>query len=125
MGARIFKPMSLSFDQFFRLLSDETRLRSLSLLHLEDELCVCELVHALGVIQPKVSRHLAALRDYGVVTDRRSGQWIYYRIARDLPAWARQVLAATVSEAAACEPFVKDRATLAQMPNRPGAARCA
>lgn len=91
----------------------------------EGELCVCELVHALGVIQPKVSRHLAALRDGGVVKDRRSGQWVYYQIDPDLPAWAHQVIEATVSEAALRAPFVNDLALLEQMPKRPDAARCA
>jgi ArsR family transcriptional regulator len=117
--------MNMQFNQFFQLLSDETRLRCLLLMQQEGELCVCELVHALGLIQPKVSRHLAALRDYGVVTDRRSGQWIYYQIDPDLPAWARQVIEATVSEAASREPFANDLAVLAQMPNRPGVERCA
>jgi ArsR family transcriptional regulator len=117
--------MNMQFNQFFQLLSDDTRLRCLLLMQQEGELCVCELVHALGLIQPKVSRHLAALRDYGVVKDRRFGQWIYYQIDPDLPAWARQVIEATVSEAAAREPFVNDLAVLAKMPNRPDAARCA
>ena len=66
--------MDIQLNQFFQLLSDDTRLRSLLLMKKEGELCVCELVHALGVIQPKVSRHLAALRDCGVVKDRRSGR---------------------------------------------------
>jgi len=129
--------MEMQCRQFFQLLSDDTRLRSLMLLRQEGELCVCELVHALGVIQPKVSRHLAALRDCGVVADRRSGQWIYYQIhpdlpewARqvihpDLPEWARQVIDVTVSKQATREPFVNDLAVLSEMPNRPGVARCA
>jgi len=117
--------MGIQFNQFFQLLSDDTRLRCLLLMQQEGELCVCELVHALGVIQPKVSRHLATLRDHGVVTDRRSGQWIYYQIDPDLPAWARHVIEATVSAAAPRDPFANDLAVLAQMPNRPGAARCA
>jgi ArsR family transcriptional regulator len=117
--------MSIQFNQFFQLLSDATRLRCLLLMQQEGELCVCELVHALGLIQPKVSRHLAALRDCGVVTDRRSGQWVYYQIDPDLPAWAREVIETTVSEAASREPFTNDMAVLEQMPNRPGAARCA
>ena len=117
--------METPYRQFFRLLSDDTRLRSLLLIRQEGELCVCELVHALGVIQPKVSRHLAALRDSGVVADRRSGQWIYYRIHPDLPDWARQVIDATANEAATREPFADDLAVLAAMPNRPNAARCA
>ena len=117
--------MTVQINQFFRLLSDATRLRCLFLLHQEGELCVCELVHALDVIQPKVSRHLAALRDCVVVTDRRSGQWIYYQIDPDLPAWARRVIGTTVSEAASLEPFTNDMAALAAMPNRPDATRCA
>jgi len=117
--------MEIQYGQFFQLLSDDTRLRSLLLIQREGELCVCELVHALGVIQPKVSRHLAALRDYGVVADRRSAQWIYYRIHPDLPDWARQVIDATVNDAATREPFADDLAVLAAMPNRPDAARCA
>jgi ArsR family transcriptional regulator len=117
--------MNIQFNQFFQLLSDDTRLRCLLLMQQEGELCVCELVHALGLIQPKVSRHLAALRDCGVVTDRRSGQWVYYQIDPDLPAWAREVIETTVSEAASREPFTNDMAVLEQMPNRPGAARCA
>ena len=117
--------MEIQCRQFFQLLSDDTRLRSLLLIHQERELCVCELIHALGVIQPKVSRHLAALRDYGVVADRRSGQWIYYRLHPNLPDWARQVLDAMACEAIEREPYINDLALLAQMPNRPGAARCA
>ncbi len=117
--------MEMQCRQFFQLLSDDTRLRSLMLLQQEGELCVCELVHALGVIQPKVSRHLAVLRDYGVVADRRSGRWIYYQIHPDLPEWARQVIDVTVSKQATREPFVNDLAVLSEMPNRPGAARCA
>ena len=117
--------MKMQCRQFFQLLSDDTRLRSLMLIQQEGELCVCELVHALGVIQPKVSRHLAALRDCGVVADRRSGQWINYQIPPDLPDWARQVIDATVSEQATREPYVNDLAALSDMPNRPGAARCA
>jgi ArsR family transcriptional regulator len=117
--------MNIQFNQFFQLLSDNTRLRCLLLMQQQGELCVCELVHALGLIQPKVSRHLAALRHAGVVTDRRSGQWICYQIDPDLNAWARQVIEAIVSEASSRAPFVNDLASLAQMPNRPGAARCA
>jgi ArsR family transcriptional regulator len=110
--------------KLFQLLSDSTRLRCTVLLRQEGELCVCELVHALGVIQPKVSRHLAALRDAGVVTDRRDGQWIYYRINPDLPVWAREVIEAAVEAGRAGPPFAGDRAALSGMPDRPQAARC-
>lgn len=117
--------MEIQYKQFFHLLSDDTRLRCLFLLQQEGELCVCELVHALGVIQPKISRHLAALRDADIVIDRRQGQWIYYQLNPDLPLWARQVLETTVSEAKNQEPFIDDLAVLAEMPNRPSATCCA
>ena len=112
-------------NQLFQLLSDETRLRSLLLLQQEGELCVCELTHALGEIQPKISRHLAALRDAGVVADRRQGQWIYYRLHPALPAWARQIIDTTARELAPQAGYASDRTTLAGMPNRPSAACCA
>jgi len=117
--------MDIPFASFFQLLSDDTRLRSLALLEREGELCVCELVHALGVIQPKISRHLAALRDAGIVLDRRQGQWVYYAINPALPEWAKRVIDATVAEAANRETFASDLSALIAMPNRPGARRCA
>lgn len=117
--------MSLQPQQLFQLLSDETRLRSLLLMQQQGELCVCELVYALGVIQPKVSRHLAALRDAGVVADRRQGQWIYYRLHAGLPEWAHRIIETTAAEVVGQVPFVDDLAALNEMPNRPGAALCA
>jgi len=117
--------MNIQLSHFFQLLSDETRLRSLLLIQQEGELCVCELVHALDLIQPKVSRHLATLRDAGVVIDRRQGQWIYYRLNPELPDWACQVIDAMVAEAANQKPFINDIAHLAKMPNRPDTGCCA
>jgi len=63
----------------FRALGDETRLRTLFLLA-ERELCVCELVAVLEMPQGKVSRHLAQLKQAGMVSDRREGTWIYYSL---------------------------------------------
>jgi ArsR family transcriptional regulator, arsenate/arsenite/antimonite-responsive transcriptional repressor len=74
------KPAS-SVDRMFRAFSDRTRLRILHLL-VPGELCVCHLVDALDLPQPKVSRHLAYLRRTGLVLARKEGLWIYYRLAR-------------------------------------------
>ncbi|MEW6110312.1 MAG: metalloregulator ArsR/SmtB family transcription factor [Nitrospirota bacterium] len=63
----------------FKALSDETRLRILKLLE-HGELCVCDIVAALGMIQPKVSFHLGVLQDAGLVKSRKQGKWIHYRI---------------------------------------------
>src|SRR3954468_17879816 len=84
--------------EIFKCLSDETRLRATLLIAREGELCVCELMCALNDSQPKISRHLAQLRSCGLLLDRRQGQWVYYRLNPDLPAWIAQILK-TTSEA--------------------------
>ncbi len=63
----------------FKALSDETRLRILKLLE-NGELCVCDIVAALDMVQPKVSFHLGVLRDAGLIKDRKQGRWIHYSI---------------------------------------------
>lgn len=60
------------------------------------ELCVCELVDALGIPQPLVSHHLGALRGAGVVRDRRDAHWVYYSLVPDAVAELRAGLAAVV-----------------------------
>lgn len=90
--------------QFFKCLADETRLKSLILIQSEGELCVCELMEALEEIQPKISRHLALLREHKIVLDRRQGQWIYYRLNPELPDWAKTVLAETTQSN---QPYIK------------------
>ena len=95
--------------RFFRLLGEETRLRTAALLHQQGELCVCELTEALGVSQPKMSRHLGHLREVGLVETRRSGQWIHYRLRSDLPDWASDLLAAVARDLAEEPPFSGDR----------------
>jgi len=64
---------------FFKVLSDETRLRIMILLN-ERKLCVCEICDILDISQPKASRHLTKLRDMGFVLDERQGQWIFYSL---------------------------------------------
>ncbi len=117
--------MDIDTDRFFTALSHPLRLRALLLLQAEGELCVCELNHALGVSQPMISRHLAHLRQWGLVGDRRQGLWVYYRLRDELPEWMRQILATTAEGVADSAPYVEDRAALCAMPNRPGAACCA
>jgi len=61
----------------FKILSDETRLRILVLLY-HKELCVCQIQGILEESQPKISKHLAKIRDMGFVKDERREQFIYY-----------------------------------------------
>ena len=74
------KQRSSRVDLMFRAFSDRTRLRLLHLLR-AGETCVCDLVTVLGVPQPKVSRHLAYLRNAGLVEGRKEGLWMYYKLA--------------------------------------------
>ncbi|MBI3311459.1 MAG: metalloregulator ArsR/SmtB family transcription factor [Serratia liquefaciens] len=76
----------------FKNLSEETRLTLVLLLRQAGELCVCELVGALDESQPKISRHLAMLRESGLLIDRREGKWIYYRLSPHMPAWAAAII---------------------------------
>ena len=99
---------------FFAALSDPTRLRTLVLLATRGEMCVCRLVAAVEVSQPKMSRHLAALREAGIVRDRRKGQWVHYRLNENLPEWAAAVLTSTAAALADEEPYRCDLAKAGQ-----------
>ncbi len=81
--------------QFFKCLSDDTRFYATMLIYLEGELCVCELMEALDESQPKISRHLAQLRNCGVLDDARRGHWVFYSLSKTLPAWAKDILETT------------------------------
>ena len=60
------------------------------------ELCVCELMQALDEdSQPKVSRNLALLKKANILSDRKHGQWVFYRINSALPLWIKSVIAQT------------------------------
>ena len=85
--------MSLTPLQLFKNLSDETRLGIVLLLKDMGELCVCDLCTALDQSQPKISRHLAMLRESGLLLDRKQGKWVHYRLSPHMPAWAAQVIA--------------------------------
>lgn len=122
---RILCGMTINANSLFSTLSNEIRLRCLMLLQLEGELCVCELTHALDLAQPMISRHLALLRETGMVSDRREGQWIYYSINPDLAQWAKEILETTVKATKKQSPFNDDLKALRDMPNRPGSACCA
>ncbi len=63
----------------FKALSDGTRLRIVKLLE-KGELCVCDIVAALDIIQPKASFHLGVLREAGLIKDRKQGKWIHYSL---------------------------------------------
>ncbi|RPE30875.1 ArsR family transcriptional regulator [Acinetobacter sp. BIGb0102] len=77
---------------FFKCLSDQTRLDILRLVLAKNSICVCELTEQLELNQPKISRHLALLRNLSILLDERKGQWVYYSLNPDIPEWAKSVL---------------------------------
>lgn len=90
------KPLA-EMETVFRALADQTRLRILGLL-LTGEVCVCHIHDSLRISQPKASRHLAYLRQSGLVATRREGLWVHYRMAT-LPDAVLEVVRSTVAHA--------------------------
>jgi ArsR family transcriptional regulator len=78
-------------ELFFRALADHTRLRLLNLMG-GDEVCVCFFVDVIGTNQPKISRHLAYLRKAGIVSTRRDGKWVHYKIVMPPNEYAAKIL---------------------------------
>jgi ArsR family transcriptional regulator len=96
-------------EDTFKALADRTRLRILALLG-NNEVCVCHLHDSLGLPQPTVSRHLAYLRRTGLVSARRDGVWMHYRVSATLLPEIRQVLDSSVEALARLTTTSKDRA---------------
>ncbi len=102
----------------FKCLADDTRARMTLLVARETELCVCELTTALNESQPKISRHLAQLRNCAVLEDERRGQWVYYRLHPGLPKWALELLGLVMQ---ANQDWIEvNSRRLEQMRDRPG-----
>ena len=78
---------------FFKSLSDSTRIDILKLVMAKENIFVFELSEQLDLSQPKISRHLALLRNLSILLDERRGQWVYYSLNHQLPDWAKSVLA--------------------------------
>ncbi len=100
-----------SLALLFKALADTTRLRLINLMG-DDEVCVCFFVEVLKINQPKISRHLAYLRRAGVVSARREGKWIHYRLVKPPDARAANIFR-EVRAGLADDPAMKtDRARL-------------
>jgi ArsR family transcriptional regulator len=69
-----------SLEAFFSALGDATRLKMLKLIA-DEELCSCEVMAALELTQPTTSHHLGILERAGLLTSKRNGKWVFYKIA--------------------------------------------
>ena len=101
-------------ETFFLALADKTRLRLLNLMR-EDEVCVCYFTEVLGVSQPKISRHLAYLRNAGIVSARREGKWMNYKIDMPEDSSAEMVLQDTLEWLKAQDDMRADYEKLAEV----------
>ena len=87
----------MSSDLLYRAFSEPVRRRALRLLS-RRPLCVCDLVAALGLPQPTVSRHLASLQEAGLVRATKSGRWRHYALSAPRGGVAAGLLASLKAE---------------------------
>lgn len=113
----------MSIKDLFQVLADDTRLRCLALIYQHQELCVCELNHALALSQPKISRHLATMKLNGLVSQRREGQWMLYALNPNLSDFEHKLIALTVEQLKTQDSFQQDNQRLSTMGNRPECQR--
>jgi ArsR family transcriptional regulator len=105
--------------ELFKALADETRLRILNLL-VQGELCVCDIMAVLDIGQSKVSRHLAYLRNVGLVSDRRQGVWMHYSLAEPAGVAHRGILEWLAAAAAELPQAAADLKSLRARQRRAG-----
>lgn len=98
-------------ETMFLALADKTRLRLLNLMR-DEEVCVCFFTEVLGESQPKISRHLAYLRNAGLVEARRDGKWMHYRIVTPEDEVAAGVLRETLAGLKSDNGMIEDFAKL-------------
>lgn len=81
-----------NISDIFKVLGDENRLRLIHLI-LQQELCVCDLETVLEMSQTNVSRHLAKLKQVGLVSSTKRAQWVYYQVSTSAKEEHQQLLA--------------------------------
>jgi ArsR family transcriptional regulator len=78
--------------KILKAISDESRLRILSMLKEKQNLCVCEIREIIGLSQPAISSHLRILENAGLINNSKDGKWINYRLNSDLGIKVREFL---------------------------------
>jgi len=104
--------------ELFSAFANQTRLRVLNLLLDQKEVCVCDLCDVLDEPQPKVSRHLAILRDTGLVEVRSEGKWKFYALAQPPTPLHRTLLRCVGTCLAEFDELAADRERFAQIEAR-------
>lgn len=95
------------YSAFFKVLSEPVRVRILYLILERGELCVCDIVLALDLSQSVVSRHLAYMRNSGLVSARREGVWMYYQLTGNT-GFTGQILGLLQADARHQQEMIRD-----------------
>jgi ArsR family transcriptional regulator len=103
-----------SIEMLFKALADRTRLKLINLIG-DDEVCVCFFVAVLKTNQPKISRHLAYLRRAAVVSARREGKWMHYRVVEPADSHAAGIFREVRAWLASDPTMQRDRLKLARI----------
>lgn len=101
----------VTLEDMFAALADRTRLRLLNLMR-DGEVCVCFFAEALGTNNPKISRHLAYLKRAGLVSARRDGKWMHYRLQKPTDPNAAGIINSLLASFDTDIEMRKDRETL-------------
>jgi ArsR family transcriptional regulator len=99
LTARLTDDEATELASGFAALADPVRLRLLSLIAAEDEVCACDLVEPLGRAQPTISHHTKTLADAGLIVGEKRGRWVYWRAVPERLEELRGSLAATPARA--------------------------
>lgn len=84
-------------SKILKALSDENRLRILTLLSGKKDLCVCEITEVIGLSQPTISSHLKILENAGLIEYKKEGLWVNYNISSSMDGETKR-LADSVSD---------------------------
>ena len=79
-GAQLSELEAADLAQIFSALGDPARLRMLSLIASEDEVCSCALEEPLGKSQPTISHHTRILAAAGLIVGEKRGRWVWWRV---------------------------------------------
>ncbi|PKM68918.1 MAG: transcriptional regulator [Firmicutes bacterium HGW-Firmicutes-2] len=103
----------MELSEVFKTLGDENRLRILGILFKQD-LCVCEVEMILNMTQSNVSRHLAKLKNAGIISYDKQAQWVYYEISKKFIERYPKLYELLVEESKISRTYEKDMALLEQ-----------
>ena len=92
LSANLTEQEAVELARVFAALADPVRLRLLSLVASQEEVCSCELEEPLGKSQPTVSHHTKALAEAGLIVGQKRGKWMWWRAVPERLAAVRQIL---------------------------------